>query len=418
MTVTVSPLAPKRFPRLPPVGGVEIAGIAAGLRYRQRPDLLLARLAPGTRVAGVFTSSSTRSPAVEWSAGLLASPSFSAPPAAPVGLVVNAGNANAFTGARGTRTTREMAELAAAALGTRAARVFVASTGVIGEPLDIAPIRQGVEDAARALSGTGWRSAAEAIRTTDTFPKAAHAAFTIDGLHGQVAGIAKGSGMIAPNLATMLAFVFADADVTSSALQRILAEETATTFNAITVDGDCSTSDSLLLMATGTLGNRLIEDPDAAAAAPFRLAVRRTLLSLAQQVVRDGEGASKFIAVTVTGAASDDDAKRAAASVANSPLVKTAAAGEDPNWGRIVMAAGKSGAALDASALSIRMGGIEVARAGAAAPGYREADGAAYMKNAELEFRIDLGTGGCGSFTMWTCDLTARYVEINADYRS
>ncbi len=418
MTAHRSPFAPERFPDLPAVAGLELAGVETGVRYRGRPDLMLARLAPESAVAGVFARSSTRSPAVEWSAARIAGWEAATADGGPVAILVNAGNANAFTGRAGEAAVREMADAAAQAVSTSPSRVLVASTGVIGEALPTGPIRRGAFEAASRLSADGWEAAARAICTTDTFPKGAAASFCVDGVPGRVAGIAKGSGMIAPNMGTMLAFVFADACVSRPALQAMLAEEAETTFNAVTVDSDSSTSDTLLLAATGRLGNAPISDADGAEAASFRAALRQTLLSLAHQVVKDGEGATKFATVRVTGAADTADARRAARAVADSPLVKTALAGEDPNWGRIVMAVGKSGAALDVASLAIRLGEIEVARNGAVSPEYREEAGAEYMRSPEIEIGIDLGTGGPGRSTVWTCDLTARYVAINADYRS
>ena len=418
MTAPSSPLAPAHFPVLPVISGLALTGVEAGVRYRGRPDLLLARLDPGTAVAGVFTLSSTRSPAVQWCAANLAKWEQSDAASGPVAIIANAGNANASTGEAGHRANLEMAHIASRAIGAIPSRVFVASTGVIGEPLRTEPIRRAAQVAADRIAPDGWKAAAEAICTTDTFPKGASTPFRIGGMQGHVVGIAKGSGMIAPNMGTMLAFVFTDACISRDALQHFLAEAVETTFNAITVDSDCSTSDTLLVAATGALGNPPIANRSTPGADAFRDALHATLLALAHQVVRDGEGASKFAAIRVEGATDDADAKRAAQAVANSPLVKTALAGEDPNWGRIVMAVGKSGATLDVASLGIRFGGIEVARNGAVSPTYREEDGAAYMQNSELEIGVDLGTGGPGQFTMWTCDLTARYVAINADYRS
>lgn len=413
-----SPLAPDRFPQMPTISGLSLAGVEAGIRYRGRPDLMLARMDSGTAVAGVFTKSSTRSPAVDLSMNALARWDETAGNSSPSAIIANAGNANAFTGETGWTAARTMAEIGAHSTGAHASRVFVASTGVIGEPLCIEPIRQGAMAVVSRLRPDGWESAAQAIMTTDTFPKGAATPFQIDSLRGHVAGIAKGSGMIAPNMGTMLAFVFTDANVARSALQEMLRDCVETTFNAITVDSDCSTSDTLLLAATGKLGNDQITSASSSGADALRSALHSTLLSLAHQIVRDGEGATKFAAIQVSGAANDTDARRAADAVANSPLVKTALAGEDPNWGRIVMAVGKSGAELDVSALGIRLGQIEVTQNGAVSSSYREEAGAEYMRKSELEIGIDLGTGGPGRFTMWTCDLTARYVAINADYRS
>ena len=418
MKILRSPLAPDGFPQMPTVSGLSLAGVEAGIRYRGRPDLMLARMDSGTTVAGVFTRSSTRSPAVDWSMDALARWNETAGTSSPSAIIANAGNANAFTGETGRIAARTMAEIGARSTGAHASRVFVASTGVIGEPLRIEPIRLGAMAAASRLRPDGWESTAQAIMTTDTFPKGAATPFRIDNLRGHVAGIAKGSGMIAPNMGTMLAFVFTDANVARDALQEMLRDCVETTFNAITVDSDCSTSDTLLLAATGKLGNDQITSASSSGAGAFRSALHSTLRSLAHQIVRDGEGATKFAAIQVSGAVNDADARRAADAVANSPLVKTALAGEDPNWGRIVMAVGKSGADLDVSALGIRLGQIEVTQNGAVSSSYREEAGAKYMQNSELEIGIDLGTGGPGRFTMWTCDLTARYIAINADYRS
>ena len=411
-----SPLAPAAFPAIGPVAGVRLATGATGTRYTGRDDLLLAGLPPGTAVAGVFTRSATRSAPVLWCEGRLAALSVT-PLAAPVGILVNAGNANAFTGGHGVRAVETLADAAAEALGTGPQGIFVASTGVIGEPLPAEAIAGHLGGLAGALSPEPWEAAARAIMTTDTFPKGAVAETELDGVPVRVAGIAKGSGMIAPDMATMLAFVFTDARIARPVLQNALAELNEVSFNAITVDGDTSTSDTLLLAATGAAPMPRIEGEDDPRLAPFRLALGRVLRDLALQVVRDGEGATKLAAITVTGAETDAAAKRIAHAIANSPLVKTALAGEDPNWGRIVMAVGKSGELADRDRLAIRFGDIEVAREGWVAPDYREEDGAAYMTRDELEIGVDVGVGE-GRATVWTCDLTKRYVEINADYRS
>ncbi len=412
----VSPFAPERFPDLPAVKGVRLAAGAAGVRYTGRDDVMLAEIAPGASVAGVFTTSRTRAaPVLLCQRNLAGRGAASA--VGPSCFVVNAGNANAFTGAGGMEGAERMAGAAAHAVGADPRDAFPASTGVIGEPLPVARIEAAMGALAESLAPGAWEPAARAIMTTDTFPKGAGATLTLDGVDVAIAGFAKGSGMIAPDMATMLAFVFTDAAVAQPLLQAWLAEATETTFNAITVDSDTSTSDTLMLAATGASGMAPIESAEDRRGAPFRDALRAVLLDLAHQVVQDGEGASKFCAVTVTGAESDRAAKRIALAIANSPLVKTALAGEDPNWGRIVMAVGKSGEAADRDRLSIRFGDILVAEKGWVAESYREADGAAYMKRAELEIAVDVGVGA-GEATVWTCDLTHAYVSINADYRS
>jgi glutamate N-acetyltransferase/amino-acid N-acetyltransferase len=406
----VSPLAPPVFPALPVIEGARFAVAQAGVRYPDRTDVMLAALAPGTRVAGVFTRSSTRAaPVLDCEAKIDADDA-----AAGAAIVVNSGNANAFTGAAGLTAVREVAAAAARCLDVPVTRVFTASTGVIGERLAHDRIAAVMDRLAHDLSETAMGEAAGAIMTTDTFRKGAAAEVRIGGGTVRIAGIAKGSGMIAPDMATMLAFVFTDAEIRRAPLQAALSEGSATTFNAITVDGDTSTSDMVLAAATGRSGVRVETDTDRDV---FAGALHGVMRDLAHQIVRDGEGATKFIEVRVTGAVSDADARRVAASIANSPLVKTAAAGEDPNWGRIVMAVGKSGAEADRDRLSIRLGDILVAERGWVAAGYREEDGAAYMRRPELAFAVDLGLGA-GTSTMWTCDLTRRYVEINADYRS
>jgi glutamate N-acetyltransferase/amino-acid N-acetyltransferase len=406
----ISPLAPPTFPALPVIEGARFSATQAGVRYADRTDVMLAALAPGTRLAGVFTRSTTRAaPVLDCEAKIGRDA-----PGAGAAIVVNSGNANAFTGGAGLTAVREVAAAAARCLGVPAMRVLTASTGVIGERLRQDRIVAVMERLADGLSETAMGAAAGAIMTTDTFRKGAAAELTLGGGSVRIAGIAKGSGMIAPDMATMLAFLFTDADVPRAALQQALSQGCWTTFNAITVDGETSTSDTVLAAATGRSGVAVETDEDRAA---FATALHGVMRDLAHQIVRDGEGATKFIEVRVTGATTDSDARRVAASIANSPLVKTAAAGEDPNWGRIVMAVGKSGAAADRDRLAIRLGDILVAERGWVAEGYREADGAAYMQRPELVFAVDLGLGR-GTATMWTCDLTRRYVEINADYRS
>ena len=409
----VSPLAPAEFPALPPVPGVRFAAGAAGVRYAGRTDVMLAVLAPGTQVAGVFTRSATRSAPILWNEGLRGA----ATPAGPQAILVNSGNANAFTGAEGMASVERLADAVAAATGADRRAVWMASTGVIGEPLPDDRIAAKLADLVAGLSEDRAAEAARAIMTTDTFPKGAAEIAPVGGVPVAVSGFAKGSGMIAPDMATMLGFVFTDASVERDVLQALLSEAAEASFNAVTVDGDTSTSDMVLLAATGRAAMdpiRTLDDPRTEA---LRAALGRVTGDLARQIARDGEGASKFVTVTVTGAASDASARVIAKSIANSPLVKTAIAGQDPNWGRIVMAVGKAGEPADRDRLRIRFGDLTVAENGRIAPGYREAEGAAYMKRAELEIGVDLGLGE-GRSTVWTCDFTEGYVRINADYRS
>ncbi|WP_170525568.1 bifunctional glutamate N-acetyltransferase/amino-acid acetyltransferase ArgJ [Ruegeria arenilitoris] len=402
----VSPLAPAAFPDLPVIDGVRFATVAAGVRYQGRTDVMLAVLDPGTAVAGVFTRSATRAAPV-----LDCQDKIGGPSDGPAAILVNSGNANAFTGQYGRASVEQITAAVSQVTGVAQSRVFTSSTGVIGEPLPHDRIVARLDELTAGLRADALEEAARAIMTTDTFPKGASAQVEIDGKTVSIAGIAKGSGMIAPDMATMLVYIFTDAKVDQSALQRMLSEQTDRTFNCITVDSDTSTSDSLLLCATGASG------ADATGNADFARALESVMLDLAHQVVKDGEGATKFVEIRVTGAASDADAKVHGMAIANSPLVKTAIAGEDPNWGRVVMAIGKSGAAADRDTLSITFGDILVAEKGWVSPTYREEDAAAYMKGQELVIAVDLGLGA-GKATVWTCDLTHRYIEINADYRS
>ena len=404
----VSPLAPAAFPDLPVIDGAEFAALSAGVRYAGRTDVMLARLAPGTVMAGTFTRSATRSAAV---LDCQAKIGLDAPEGAAI--LVNSGNSNAFTGARGVESVAALCAATAERLGLPAGRVFTSSTGVIGEPLPHDRILAKLDDLTAALDAGALPAAARAIMTTDTFPKGAAAELTVDGRTVRIAGIAKGSGMIAPDMATMLVYVFTDAAIDRALLQAMVTRQTDRTFNCITVDSDTSTSDTLLMAATGRSA-RIAPGP---AAKAFEAALGAVFLDLAQQVVRDGEGATKFVTVAVTGAATSAEARKVALAIANSPLVKTAIAGQDPNWGRIVMAVGKSGARADRDRLAIRFGQIPVATDGRVDPDYAEADGAAYMKQAELDIGVDLGLGK-GRATVWTCDLTHRYIDINADYRS
>lgn len=413
---TVSPLAPVvGFPALPEISGAEFATIAAGVRYKTgRTDVMLARLAPGTAIAGVFTRSSTRAaPVLDCQEKI----GLADQDASGAAILVNAGNANAFTGGAGRRSVEAITGAVAQTLDLAQSRVFTSSTGVIGEPLPHDRITAVLGDLKSGLRPDAIEAAAEAIRTTDTFAKGAGARVEIDGVEVSIAGIAKGSGMIAPDMATMLVYIFTDAKIDQPVLQAMVSDLNETSFNAITVDSDTSTSDTLLVAATGQAAMAPLTSADTDAAGAFRAALAGVMTDLAHQVVRDGEGATKFVEVRVTGAADERDAKRVARAIAESPLVKTAIAGEDPNWGRVVMAVGKSGARADRDRLSIRFGDVLVAEQGWVSPSYEEAVGAAYMKQSELVISVDLGLGD-GSATMWTCDLTHQYITINADYRS
>lgn len=416
--MAVSPLAPASFPNLPAIDGVRFAAGAVGIKRKNRVDVMLAHIAAGSTIAGVFTTSATRSAAVldcqAKLAGLSGNQGFAiVPPEAGFAIVVNSGNANTFTGKRGVTDVSLIAQAAAQALDLPASHVFTSSTGVIGEPLPATKITDALPEIAQALDANATEPAARAIMTTDTFPKGSVTQVYIDGTPVTIMGFAKGSGMIAPDMATMLGYIFTDAAITPDALQMMLSTANKTSFNAVTVDSDTSTSDTVLLTATGRAGNALIDAPHDA----FQAALLTVMQDLAHQIVRDGEGATKFVEVRVTGAASEADAGKTARSIANSPLVKTALAGEDPNWGRIVMAVGKSGAAADRDLLTIRFGDILVAENGWVAESYSEEAGATYMKQQELLIDVDLGLGS-GAATVWTCDLTHGYIQINADYRS
>jgi len=404
-----SPLAPASFPDLPPIAGVRLAVARAGYKTWDRADLTYAALDEGTVVAGVTTNSKCPSPEVEWCRAAL-----------PLGraraLVVNAGNSNAFTGHRGRAAVEAITARVAGAIGCRPSDVFVASTGVIGVPLPIDKAEAGIDSVLRAPAA-GWEEAAATIMTTDTFAKAARASAIVGGTRVELVGIIKGSGMIAPDMATMLGFVFTDAAIAPGLLQAMLNQANGKSFSCITVDGDTSTSDTVLAFATGKAGNPLLESIDDAGADALQAALTELCLELAQLVVRDGEGASKFIAVTVEGAESDASAHRIALSIANSPLVKTAIAGEDANWGRVVMAVGKAGEPAERDRLSIRFGATQVATGGLAVEGYDEAPVAAHLRGREIEIGVDIGLGN-GRATVWTCDLTHGYIAINADYRS
>ena len=411
----VSPLAPAAFPELPAIAGVRFAAGEAGVRYAGRTDVMLAHVAAGATLAGVFTSSATRSASVLDCQAKLAR--IGDGPSEGFAIVVNSGNSNTFTGQRGVSDVAMICAAAAAALKLPAGHVFTSSTGVIGEPLPASRITDLLPVLADALDPAGAGVAARAIMTTDTFPKGAVARCEIGGVPVTIVGFAKGSGMIAPDMATMLGYVFTDAAIARDALQAMLRTATRRSFNAVTVDSDTSTSDMVLMAATGQAGNAPLTSGRSANARSFIAAFNALMLDLAHQIVRDGEGATKFVEVRVTGAKSVRDANKVVRAIAESPLVKTAIAGEDPNWGRIVMAVGKSGATADRDRLTIRFGDLLVAEKGWIAESYSEADGAAYMKRQELVIDVDMGLGK-GAATLWTCDLTHRYIDINADYRS
>ncbi|MDX2209046.1 MAG: bifunctional glutamate N-acetyltransferase/amino-acid acetyltransferase ArgJ [Sphingopyxis sp.] len=407
--MTRSPLAPAAFPDLPAIGGVTLRVARAQYKAWDRCDLTFVELAPGTAVAGVFTQSLCPSSEVELGREQVKSGAARA-------LIVNAGNSNAFTGYRGRDAVEAIQAQVAAHLGCAAGDVFVSSTGVIGVPLPQDKARAGVA-AALIAEPCSWEEAAATITTTDTFPKGASAAAMVGSTRVAVAGIVKGSGMIAPDMATMLGYIFTDAAVAPALLQAMLTQATASTFNSITVDSDTSTSDTVLMFATGASGNAPLTSWDSPGADALYAAIHAVALELAQLVVRDGEGASKFITISVTGAVSDASAKGVALSIANSPLVKTAIAGEDANWGRVVMAVGKAGEPADRDKLSIRFGDTQVARDGLPVDGYDEAPVAAHLKGSDIRIGVDLGLGD-GRATVWTCDLTHGYISINADYRS
>ncbi|OYW24004.1 MULTISPECIES: bifunctional ornithine acetyltransferase/N-acetylglutamate synthase [unclassified Sphingomonas] len=404
-----SPLAPDRFPDLPPIAGVTVQVARAGYKAWDRYDLTLVTLDPTTVVAGVTTTSKCPSPEVEWCRAALTLGSARA-------LVVNAGNANAFTGNRGRAAVEAITARIASALDCQPSDVFVASTGVIGVPLPIDKAEAGI-DAALQATPCSWEDAANTIGTTDTFAKGASTTAIVDGRTVTLVGIIKGSGMIAPDMATMLGFIFTDAAVDPAFLQTALGDANHTSFSCITVDSDTSTSDTVLAFATGKAGNAPLVDAESPGADAFRAALSDLCLQLAHLVVRDGEGASKFIRIDITGAESDRSAHRIGMSIANSPLIKTAIAGEDANWGRVVMAVGKAGEPADRDRLSIRFGTTQVAHDGLAVEGYDEAPVAAHLKGQEIDIGVDIGLGD-GRATVWTCDLTHGYISINADYRS
>ena len=404
----VSPLAPKSgFPELPVVEGVRFASTAAGVKYQGRDDVMLAEIASGSSIAGVFTKSATRSANVldcQEKLGKVEEP------AQGFAIIVNSGNSNAFTGRAGDASVSRISESVSKVLNIPASHVYTASTGVIGERLPDERITASLKELSKSLMPENGKRAAKAIMTTDTYPKGAGKTVEINGQSVNISGFAKGSGMIAPDMATMLVYIFTDAKIAQNELQQMVSGLNQTSFNAITVDSDTSTSDSLMVVATG-------KSADVNGSDLFREALNEVMLDLAHQVVRDGEGATKFVEISVKGAINDASGLIIARSIANSPLVKTAIAGEDPNWGRVVMAIGKSGEPADRDKISIWFGDILVADQGWVAESYKEEDGAAYMEKEELKIAVDLGVGS-GEGTVWTCDLTHGYITINADYRS
>jgi glutamate N-acetyltransferase/amino-acid N-acetyltransferase len=410
MSHAISPLAPKTFATLPPLAGVRFATTAAGIKYQGRTDVLLLALDEGPEVAGVFTRSKCPSAPVDWCRANLAQGKARA-------LLVNSGNANAFTGRKGRETVELSAAAVARTLGVPAETVFLASTGVIGEPLDPAKFAAVLDETATRLAPAPWLDAARAIMTTDTFPKVATRRVDFGGVPVTINGFCKGAGMIAPDMGTMLAFVFTDAPIAAPLLQDLIGQGAVGSFNSVTVDSDTSTSDTLILFATGKAAASratALDDPRLPA---FRAALEDMLQELARFVARDGEGARKFVEVQVTGAVDDASAKRIALSIANSPLVKTAVAGEDANWGRVVMAVGKAGEPADRDRLSIWFGDVRVAKDGERDPDYSEAAASAVMKQSDIVVRADIGLGA-GKARVWTCDLTKEYIAINGDYRS
>jgi glutamate N-acetyltransferase / amino-acid N-acetyltransferase len=409
MTAT-SPLAPKCFPEMLPIAGVRLAAIGCGIRYTGRDDLMLAELAPNSAIAGVFTRSLTAGPPVLWCRDCLSGGSVR-------GIVVNSGNSNVFTGRAGREIVEKTAATAARLLDCDPREIFISSTGVIGEPPPGEKIVNALPELMRRLSHDAWEPAARAILTTDTFPKGATATAAIDGVEVRLNGFAKGSGMIAPDMATMLAYIFTDAALPAGVLQPLLAKANDRSFNCVTIDGDTSTSDTLLLCATGQAPHRPVATPADRRLDDFRRALDTVMIDLAQQIARDGEGAQKFVTIEVSGAATARAARHIGLAIGNSPLVKTALSAGDPNWGRIVMAVGKAGEKIDPDRLGIAIGGIPITANGGPVPNYEEAPVAEYLKRREITIAVDIGIGP-GEATVWTCDLTHGYIDINASYRS
>ena len=408
-----SPFTPSKFPELPEIPGVRLATAEAGIKYCGRKDVLLVDLVEGTNIAGVFTKSKCLSAPVDWCKKHIENGTAR-------GILINSGNANAFTGMRGWEASKKSAELTAQSLGCKASEIFLASTGVIGEPLDASKFELVLSELSESLNPRNWLDAGKAIMTTDTFPKVFSQVIKIDDSEIVVNGIAKGSGMIEPDMATMLAFIFTNAPIAQKVLQEILTQSVENSFNSITVDSDTSTSDTVLLCATGKIPNSNfspINSLSDSRVESISKVIEKVSTDLAHQIVKDGEGATKFVEVNVTGAQSEGSAKVIAKSIANSPLVKTAFAGEDPNWGRIVMAVGKAGEPADRDRLSIWFDNVQVAEQGDRYPNYSEADAANVLKQSEFKVTVDIGVGS-GIATIWTCDFTKNYVAINGDYRS
>jgi glutamate N-acetyltransferase/amino-acid N-acetyltransferase len=406
----VSPLAPASFPALPPIAGVRLAAAEAGIRYQGRTDLMLAELAPGSTIAGVFTRSTMPGAPVDWCRQCLPGGKVRA-------IVVNSGNSNVFTGQIGKTVVERTAATVAELLGCDKREVFLSSTGVIGEPPPAEKVLAALPGLVKGVAADGWTIAARAIMTTDTFPKGATREAEIGGTKVRINGFCKGSGMIAPDMATMLGYVFTDAALPAPVLQALLSAANERSFNSITVDGDTSTSDTVLLAATGKAGNPAIGSADDPRLASFRAALDAVMVDLAQQIVRDGEGAEKFVTIEVRGAVSVPSARRIGLSVGNSPLVKTAIAAADANWGRIVAAIGKAGEPADRDRLGISVGGVRIAKNGGPVPGYDEGPVARHMQGRDISILIELNVGEA-SATIWTCDLTHRYIDINGSYRS
>jgi len=410
MDLKKSPLAPKNFPRMPGITGVSSSTSLSGLKYKGRPDLLLVKLKSNTSIAGVLTKTAVPGCPVIWCRDKLQKGKAQA-------LFVNSGNANVFTGSEGQTAVKEIAKAVSAALKCPVNSVFMASTGVIGEKLNHKKIITKIPKMADKLREGRWNKAATAITTTDTFPKGASEVAFIGNKKIRIAGIAKGSGMIAPDMATMLSFIFTDANISSDILQTLLSRNVQNTFNAITVDSDASTSDTLLLFATGAAKSMVPMSADDPILKDFESALQSVMLNLAKQIVCDGEGAQKLIQVDVTGATSKKSAHKIGLAIANSPLVKTAIAGGDANWGRVVMAVGKSGEKADANNISVCFGKTTIAEKGAVVEGYDEAPVTEHLQGREIHLAVDVGLGN-GKSTVWTCDLTHGYIQINADYRS
>ena len=407
----LSPLAPASLPELHAVDGFQLAVAEAGINYQNRPDLMLLVAESEAVVAGALTQSKTASAAVEWCRQTLTSGGH------VKAVLVNAGNANAFTGKLGTEAVAQKSQFLAEQFSTSPTAILIASTGVIGEPLEAKRITCHLKDMQQSLNPNAWGEAAEAIRTTDTFAKAASTKLTLDGIGVTITGIAKGSGMIAPDMATLLCFIATDAAISKEALQAITTQAISESFNSITVDSDTSTSDTLIVLASGKAQNSPINSADTEEAKTFAKALTDLMVELALLVVKDGEGASKLITINISGAENDESARRIGLAIGNSPLVKTAIAGEDANWGRIVMAIGKSDEKAERDKLAIRIGGIAVAQNGMRVPNYDEAPIAKHMQGTEIEIAVDVGVGN-GTAKIWTCDLTHGYIDINANYRS